>query len=414
VELVVTEHIGSDRRPAPAYSTDGRSWVPLRPQALPGRRTAGCEARWAQWRTRLEIKQDTTVMVRAAEDSPPGMHAALPLRVTSSPLVWRREIAQSGDTWWRSQPVVAGPLVIIGENTGVRALRADDGKVAWEHREAARWLGTVLAVGDRVVATSWESDVVALSLSDGRVLWRAKQECAIPPSQPAAAGRFVVVGGMKRDGIWDGSLTCLELATGDVHWSRRYDHPFFSTPLVAGGRLWASCGDVVHCFEVDSGKEVWAYHPEHFSLYGQMVIVRGRLLAPDADGWVYVLDPQSGKFLERFLLPRGVGLASDGQVLYVPAGCRGLRAYDPLHHRELWSIHRPGSYFVGIPTLRTRDLVVASSDGNVYVVDKSSGQVTWSHQVGDVGGAMVALDGERGYVITGDGELLAFHLPQSD
>jgi len=441
VELVVTEHLRSDRRPMPAYSTDGRSWVPLRPQPLPGKRTAGCEAYWAQWRAMLEIEQDTTVMVRAAEDSPPAMQVALPLEAVPSPLAWRRAIVQSGDTWWRSQPVVAGPLVIVGEDTGVRALRAADGEVAWEHREAAHWLGTVLVVEERVIATSWEGDVVALGLPDGRVLWRTGQECAIPPSRPCAAGRSVVVGGMKRDGIWDGSLTCLDLATGDVRWSRRYDHPFFSTPLYADGRLWAVCGDVVHCFEVASGNEIWAYRPEHFSLYGQMVFAQGRLLAPDGDGWTYVLDPESGQFLERFLMPRGVEVASDGRVLYVPCGMRGLRAYDPLSHRELWRFHRPGSYFAGTPTLRTHDLVVACSDGNVYVVDKSGGvdeyiadeyiadgyiadeyiadgyiadgyiRVTWSHQLGNVGGATVALDGERGYVITGDGELLAFHLP---
>jgi outer membrane protein assembly factor BamB len=216
---------------------------------------------------------------------------------------------------------------------------------------------------------------------------------------------------MKHDGIWDGSLTCFDAHTGTVRWSHRYDHPCFATPLYADGQLWVSCGDVVRCQDSTNGQEIWAYHPEHFSLYGRLVVAQGRLFAPDIDGWTYVLDPDSGAFLDRFLPPRGTGFSSDGRTIYAACGMRGLRAFDPLTCAERWSFHRPGSYFAGCPTLRGTDLVVASSDGNVYVVGKRDGCALWGFQFGNVGGATVALDGERGYLITGDGELLAFACP---
>jgi outer membrane protein assembly factor BamB len=216
---------------------------------------------------------------------------------------------------------------------------------------------------------------------------------------------------MKRDGIWDGSLTCFDLEIGSVRWELRHDHPYFAPPLYASGRLWATCGDVVRCLEAAGGQEIWVYHPEHFSLYGRMVLAQGRLFAPDIDGWTYVLDPETGASLGRHLLPRGVGLSSDGQAVYAACGMRGLRAYDPLTCEEIWHFHRPGSYFAGYPTSRSHDLIAASSDGNVYIVDKAKGRVVWSFQLGNVGGATVALDGRQGYLITGDGELVCFACP---
>ena len=223
-----------------------------------------------------------------------------------------------------------------------------------------------------------------------------------------------MVGGMKRDGIWDGSLTCLDIATGDIQWSRCYDHPFFSTPLQNDGRIWASCGDMVQCIDVASGHKLWTYWPEHFSLYPPMVLVGNKLFAPDGDGWVYVLDPELGVLLDRFLLPRGTGFATDGEQIYAACGMRGLRAYDPISYRELWRLHRPGSYFAGRPTPHNGEIFAASSDGNIYAVDKKTGKVTWSFQFGDVGGARVAWMGERGYFITGDGELIAFSLDEME
>jgi outer membrane protein assembly factor BamB len=268
-----------------------------------------------------------------------------------------------------------------------------------------------LMLEDRAIVTSWEGTVLALSLVDGHPLWRAHQARAIPPSTAGLADGCVVVGGMKRDGIWDGSLTAFDLDSGNTRWSHRYDHPFFSTPLHVDGRIWASCGDVVRCFEATSGGEIWSYRPEHFSLYGRMVLAQGRVCAPDIDGWTYVLDPETGRLLSRHLLPRGTGFATDGQTIYAACGMRGLRAYSPPSFAELWRLHRPGIYFAGYPTLRSGDLIVASSDGNVYLVDQHSGRVIWSFQLGNIGGATVAVDDQRGYLITGDGELVAFACP---
>jgi hypothetical protein len=57
-------------------------------------------------------------------------------------------------------------------------------------------------------------------------------------------------------------------------------------------------------------------------------------------------------------------------------------------------------------------MIVASSDGNVYVVTKSDGCILWRFQFGNVGGATVALGAGRGYLITADAELLAFDCPE--
>jgi len=438
VELLVTEHLRSDLCPQPAYSVStqsrpdeiaGSEWIPLRPEPLPLERIEGCQTRWAQWGTRVEVSADTTLTLRAAAEAAPDQWIRLPLKAVPSPLLWRRAIRQSGDVLWRSQATVADGLVIVGEDGGVRAFRASDGEVAWEHREEGHWIGTPLEVDGRVLVTSWESTILALDLNNGHPVWRHRQECAIPPARACLADDRVLIGGMKRDGIWDGSLTCLDLESGSLCWSLRYDHPYFAPPLYScagtasrssgagtpsrssGGRVWAACGDVVRCLALENGRELWSYRPEHFSLYGPMAIAEGRLFAADIDGWTYVLDPDSGKLLGRRLLPRGTGFSSDGHVIYASCGVRGLRAFAPLSLDELWAVHRPGTYYSGFLTLRSRDLVATCSDGNVSVVSKQSGTTEWSFQLGDIDGTTVALDADRGYLITGSGELLAFQCP---
>jgi outer membrane protein assembly factor BamB len=411
LELIVTEHVPSDRTAAPAYSEDGFAWTAMARQPFPGNRTAGCHVRWARWRTKVDVRGDATLMIRAARDSPPTQYAEISVRVVATPVRWRRTIDQDGEPSWRSQPVIAGGLVVLGDNRGVHAFDSESGELAWTFAETRRWLGTPLSMDGAVVATSWESDIVSLDLQTGRLRWRRRQACAIPPSQPCAAGDLVVVGGMKRGGIWDGSFSALDATTGDIRWSLRYDHPFFATPLFEGRRLWTACGDVVRCLEASTGRCIWVYHPEHFSLYGPMVQARGLLFAPDIDGWTYVLDPDSGREANQFLAPRGTGFSSDGECIYAACGVRGLRAYEPDSCRELWRVQREGSYFSGLPVPRREVLLAPCTDGNLYMVEKVNGRVGWSFQFGDIGATRVACDLHQGYLTTGDGALIAFTLP---
>ena len=412
VEIVVTEHTWSDRKPAPAVSADGTCWTYLQPDPFPGDRIAGCNAYWARWRGVLKVKDDVKVTLRPVDDYTSEEQLSFSLRHVPSPVLWMRRIEQSGDVSRRSQPAVTRSRVVIGEDGGIRAFSAESGDVVWQHAESAHWLGTPLVVDDRAIVTSWEGETLALGLDEGNVIWRASQSLAVPPTQPRAAERGVLVGGMKPDGIWDGSLTCLDLETGELCWRRRYDHPFFGRPIYRDGRVWAAAGDVVVCLDAATGEEIWAYCPEHFSIYGDLVAISGRLFAPDIDGWTYVLDLECGEPIDRLLLLRGTGLASDGTTLFAASGVGGLRAYDPISCEEKWRLDPPGVYFIASPTVTARGLLATSSDGNVYLVNPATGQDVWSFQFGDVSGARVAVGGQRAYVITGKGQLIAFSLPE--
>jgi outer membrane protein assembly factor BamB len=411
VELVVTEHLPSAQPASPSFSGDGNSWSPLSPDPLPGERTSVCEAYWARWSTTLQLQRDTTLQIRASCGSCPSAYVDLPLEVVASSVVWRRSVAQGGDVSRRSQPTIAGDRVVLGEDTGVRAFALETGQVLWEHREPGQWWGTPSANDERVIATSWEGHIVALALADGQVAWRTRQPYGVPPSRPCLTTSSVILGGMPHDTIWGGSLTCLDVDDGRVRWRLHHDHPFFAPALCTDRKVWAACGDRVYCVDETNGEEIWCYRPEHFSLYGSMVIAGGRLFAPDIDGWTYVLDPETGVLLHRFLAPRGVGFASDGHLVFAACGVRGLRAYEPNACAELWSQHRPGSYFASTPTIRGDEVIAGSSDGNIYAINKANGCVTWSHQLGDVGSTKVAADSDMGFLVTGGGELVAFSLP---
>lgn len=158
-----------------------------------------------------------------------------------------------------------------------------------------------------------------------------------------------------------------------------------TAPVAAAGRVWfASHDGTIRCLEAASGKELWRF-PTGAMLFAPPTVWEGRVLAGGGDGRVYCLDATTGRCLWRFLAapydrrvfwfgrlintwPVVPGVVVDRGVAYTVAGYQkgnGIHAYafDPKSGRVIWENDNAGA---GVSQKPESGL---SSGGNMALAD---------------------------------------------
>lgn len=236
----------------------------------------------------------------------------------------------------RTPPVVADGFVYLPTRSGLRVYDASDGTERW-HADGITdppvvRNGTVFAADRRANA------VRALAADSGEEHWTVETDA--PPVGPSMyPGRPLVVGAGER-------VAGLDPATGETIWSRRLFGPVTSSPPVWSGHAVA--------------------------------------VATEA-GELALLTLADGTGIRRFRLPAApVGPPSaDTDAVYVT--CRDGMTYAlqldaGSRERRLWSVETgwsPGG--IGLDS----GLVFAGTAGELHAVDDDSGEVRWTHQIGD-------------------------------
>jgi outer membrane protein assembly factor BamB len=100
------------------------------------------------------------------------------LSAGSGRVLWTHQM----DDWGYATPAIAHGRVFVGGFDGrVRALRATDGRVAWEVPVGGAVLAPALVVGELVfVSTRPNFETVGLRASDGKIVWRHKKGAYSP------------------------------------------------------------------------------------------------------------------------------------------------------------------------------------------------------------------------------------------
>lgn len=326
-----------------------------------------------------------------------------------------------------------------------------DGKVvgfaapkSWPNSLAAKWKvvvgqgdATPALVGDRLYAFTrqgGEEVLTCISADDGKVLWQTKYAARAvtgpssshpgPRSSPTVAEGKVVTLGVG------GVLSCFDAATGKRLWqiSEFTEVPAYFTamsPLVAGGLCVAHLGGRDHgtvlAVDLASGEVKWKWSgdgpayasPVLATIEGtpQVVVQTERSLVG--------LALANGKLLWQVATPvtgRAVNAVTpvvDGSAVIYSGQGRGTHAVRiekqgaGFTAKPLWSNEELGSGFT-TPVLKDGVLFGISDRGNVFAMDAQTGKVLWRDTarrdrfgaVVDAGQVLVALEG--------NGQLTAF------
>lgn len=247
----------------------------------------------------------------------------------------------------------------VGPNVGLPA-GSTPAEALWSKSETVDQFGDLLeyppsiAGGRAFYCTNGGGkggSVIAVSLADGRELWRYRLKGGGQfASQPAVAGGIVYVGTMPpRKGRGDPSyrpeLLALRAGStqlgGTLVWRRVLGRAVESSPLVIGDRLYfCTQRGTLYCFNRLKGTALWS-RPLEGKTTSSPAFRDGRVIVSTYGGLVFAFDAKTGK--------------------------------------RQWRSALPGKFY-GTPAIYGNRVIVASlSNGRVYSLNARTGRMQWSY-----------------------------------
>jgi outer membrane protein assembly factor BamB len=238
----------------------------------------------------------------------------------------------SGKQLWVSSiagEVIAAPaasrkVVVVRTSDGrIFGLSAEDGKRLWVFQRPAPVLllrseSGVMAIGGDVVAGYPNGKLIALDIDDGKLTWEVTVSTPRGATEleriADVAGRPFLDGGNVCAAAFQGKTACFEIQTRNVVWSRDLS----STHGLAGDSRYVYVvddNDHVHALDKASGTSVWKQDKLAYRRLSDPIVVDGRIVVGDVEGYLHVLAPEDGALVGR--------LATDGSQVRSLVGVTG-------------------------------------------------------------------------------------------
>jgi len=286
-----------------------------------------------------------------------------------------------------SGPVQAAPVIVdeqlyFTDSTGYTwCYSLATGEAVWQHYGGAPILAPALVDAGQVFVSNVGGVSYALDAKSGELQWRHVQEPDITRRSqlelygapaPTLHGDHVLIG------AHDGSIVALERFKGVRSWQRkvgegRYPDLIGSAAVRDGDAIVAGFSQPLVSMDVESQNVRWR-------------VDAGGVQAPLVDG--------------RSVYHGGV----DGK----------LRKVDAITGSVAWTWTCPKGGTLGKPVKIPAGLLVASSEGTLYMVDDADGGQLWSYQPGhSISGitAGIAVEGRQAVVVTNAGNVISLIVP---
>ncbi|MCO5296439.1 MAG: PQQ-binding-like beta-propeller repeat protein [Fimbriimonadaceae bacterium] len=214
-----------------------------------------------------------------------------------------------------------------------------------------------------------------------RPLWRRKLTGGVMSHLVLSGSRLCV-------SAMDGSVWCLDKASGDVVWKAKTGGYCHSSPALSGDTLVVgSSNGFVNAVAASDGAYKWSVHTGG-PVYASAAIAKGIVAMASGDGRVYGLDVESGREMWRFILPPSPSAfsqsiaASDGERFFIGAWDKHLYALDVESGGVVWSAACTDKTFayspaIGSPTYGNGRVYVPSNDNGLWAFDARTGEVAW-------------------------------------
>jgi outer membrane protein assembly factor BamB len=348
---------------------------------------------------------------------------------------WREGIGQGSNLQKRlvAPPVVSdGKLFVIDANQKVSALDAATGRHIWSkqltalHKRDKSAVGGGLAVlGDKLLVSSGFGYLAALSVNDGKQIWKQRTDSPLS-SSPAVIGTRAYVTST------DNQVYAVDTDTGEIVWSDQaiaesarilsspspavsnelLVAPYSSGELIAylpanGRRLWQDTLTTVGRFTPLSAINDIAGHP---------TIDNGVVYAASYSGVLTAIDARAGQRLWAILFGSRLGPVVAGEYLFIVGAEGQVACIQKIDGKIVWVRNLPefkkekkkkGRIVWTGPLIASSRLIVASSEGNMLALSPQTGETIGELKLGaDILIQPIAAGGLI-YVLTDKGQLVA-------
>jgi outer membrane protein assembly factor BamB len=336
----------------------------------------------------------------------------------------------------RSSPIVAGGVVYIGASDGrLRAIDATSGDVLWATEAGAPIDATAAVAGDLVLIATRGGEFLAFDRASGEVRWRVRAGEELPlawegmsgdlyTASPAVAGDVGIFGG------GDGTVTAIDLDSGDVRWRFATGGRVRSSPAVADGVVYAGSADgSLYAIALDDGRQIWRFDTQgrrlDSSRYGydrrtitsSPAVADGAVFFGSRDGALYAVEAATGQL--RWRVPHDEtswSIASpavvDGLVLDASSDAWFFHAVDAATGRVVWRVDTEAPIWPS-PVVADGTAWFLTSAGELWGVDPRTGSVRERVHLGERTKSSPWIEDGVLYVGTDEGSVLAVRLDDS-
>lgn len=303
--------------------------------------------------------------------------------------------------------------IFVAEGQGrVVALALEDGARVWSFPPEGQdpvgpfYSAPLLGPTGLVFAGSYDGTVYAVWAGNGSQAWRFDTNGHIV-ARPALAGDTLLVPSS------DGHLYALDPQNRGVRWKfpgQGKIGQVWSTPAVAGGVVYfGTLGHRVYAVRLSDGSEVWRRELEG-AVTASPLVVGDRVVVGSFDRHLYALDAATGEVVGSF---RGrnwfwAGAVYDGERVYAADLSGAVYALRPDSLQQVWRAEVEGAVVVPPVLVRGR-LVVATDKGRVFVLDRGTGQVEWTYDIGAPVRSRLAVKGDRVFLVGMDNTVRALN-----
>lgn len=207
-----------------------------------------------------------------------------------------------------SRPVYSSDQIIVKTvDSVVSAFESDTGKFIWKYQEKAPHLtmrvGSAPIVKNNKVFVGFPNGfIVALSLSDGEVLWKKLVTSNVTHSLDNMMVDVDVDPKMYQADLYiagvNSNLMSIDTSSYSVNWKKKISS--YSGLDVDRASVVVTDNDgIVYLYRRVSGRLVWRQEGLRYRGLTNPVIYKGLIFVADVDGYVHVMSHSSGKLLGR-------------------------------------------------------------------------------------------------------------------
>lgn len=293
----------------------------------------------------------------------PGIHGATP----------RSERMPDPFDVFLSSPTVAGNTLYFGSgDNNVYAVDATTGALRWSFRTGDVVHATPAVVDGVVYIGSWDRNMYAIDANTGKERWRytTGNDTTIY-NQIGIASSAAVSNGMVFFGCRDGHFYALDARTGALKWT--HDNRMgwvIASPAVRDGVVYFPTSDGTRFKALDAATGALRYSIVNKNIsFSSPAVAGNRIYFGSSDGWLHALDARTGAVEAQFQSDGSKENADkyvdaegriNGRALYPDITLDGMMI-------GMRTMMKLGS-ILSSPVVHDGVLYVGSTDGNVYAL----------------------------------------------